>query len=282
MMGNGLAAGQPAPAAPAAKHDDWKWWRDNSTAIVGLLSVAIVAIRLLGVGRGDPEIAYAILQIGGTGTVLIATLVSTLGLIAIPACGIAAYFFVRAIKKSACSTRIFQLGCGSFIMLYIAAYMAPAEFLVISVGAAVLVVVIWRTVRALHTSHRAAQLLPVMLIAGYVLAVLLYQLASPTPWLPVQAITVARQKPFTGYVLSQDNGKTDILTSNPEGVVSIPSQEIQATEQCTPHNYDWDQATALGLLERVTRQIITYPACPTTLYTQSTLARDSHPSRTYP
>jgi hypothetical protein len=83
------------------KNDDWKWLKDNSTAFIALLSVAVVAIRLLAVSRGDPETAYAILQIGGTGSVLIATLVSTLGLLAIPGSATFGFYAWRTANETA-------------------------------------------------------------------------------------------------------------------------------------------------------------------------------------
>ena len=72
-----VVGASPATTQGGSGNNDSSWWQDNATVIIAVLSVAAVAIRLLGVSRGDPEIAYAILQTGGTGNVLIATLIST-------------------------------------------------------------------------------------------------------------------------------------------------------------------------------------------------------------
>jgi hypothetical protein len=247
----------PAPEQ-VVQGNEWSWWKDNSTVIIAILSVAVVAVRLLGVARGDPEIAFAILQIGGTGTVLIATLVSTLGLLAIPVCAV---FVYNAWEKRANATKLLVLAASSFGMFTIALYMAPAFLLVFSIPVLILAVIL-----SLSTPATGPQYLTGF-IAIYVIALFIYGLFSPTPWLPVQEIHIAGQRPFTGYVLSQANGAaSSILTSNPEGVISVPSQSILATEQCTPPLYQWEQATLFDLLEHSEHKLITYPACPSTPY----------------
>ncbi len=204
--------------------DDRSWWKDNSTVIITVLSVAVVALRLLTVSLGDPATAYAILQIGGTGTVLVATLVSTVGLLAIPACVIFGFYYFKHPKRDKLSSTQRRLMLGSTAILFcVALYMSPLLFLLY--GIAFLVPVFFISEK-LRTSFLPAYAF------GYIVAGLLFGLIfSPTPWLPAQAISVAGQKPFSGYVLSQANGETFILTSNPEGVISVSSQKIRATEQ---------------------------------------------------
>jgi hypothetical protein len=240
--------------------NDWSWWKDNSTVIIAILSVAVVAIRLLGVARGDPEIAFAILQIGGTGTVLIATLVSTLGLLAIPVCAV---FIYNTWENRKNATKFLVLTACSFGMLTIALYMAPAFLLAISIPLLILAVIL-----SLGTLSTGPQTLTGF-IALYVFGLFIFGLFSPTPWLPVQEIHAAGQGPFTGYVLSQDNGETSILTANPEGVISISSQKILATEQCTPPYYLWEQATIFEFISGWQSKLTTYPSCPSARYSQS-------------
>ncbi len=244
--------------APAAPGNDWSWWKDNSTVIVAILSVAIVAVRLLGVARGDPEIAFAILQIGGTGTVLIATLISTLGLLAIPACAILVY---NAWLENDSAIQRWILIASSFGMFTIALYMAPAFLLVASIPGLIAVIIL-----SVRTSATGPQYLTGFIVI-YIIVLFIYGLFSPTPWLPVQEIHITGQRPFTGYVLSQASGATSsILTSSPEGVISVPSQSILVTEQCTPPLYQWEQATLFDLLEHSEHKLVTYSACPSTPY----------------
>jgi hypothetical protein len=108
------------------------------------------------------------------------------------------------------------------------------------------------------------------------LAFVLYELVFPTPWFPMQAISVAGQKPFNGYVLSQADGKTFILTSWPVGVINLPSRTILATAQCTPSDYVEQQATIVEVFDRAVKHIlINYPSCPSTRYGQSDQVRST-------
>jgi hypothetical protein len=272
MTHDSLALGQEDPGTEgkekSANKDFWKRWQDNSPVIIGILSVAVVAIRLLGVSRGDPQIAYAILQAGGTGNVLIGTLVSTLGLLAIPS--LAAFgFHTFKHRRDKSLVEFHVLLAGSLAMLYIALYMAPIDFLVLGMVEAVAAVAaaLILTRREQESSWDGTKILSIF-ICIYVSVVLLFELASPTPWLPIQAISVAGQK-FSGYVLSQADGQTSILTYNPDLVISVPSQRILVATQCTPHYYIEEQATIVYMFERLINKLTDYPACPSARYSQS-------------
>jgi hypothetical protein len=259
MVHNGLEAAEVTPV----KKDDWKWWKDNSTVIIAVLSVAVVAVRLLGVARGDPEIAYAILQIAGTGTVLIATLVSTLGLLAIPAFAIFAFYARQSFAKERnfSSTQFQLLLASSFAMLVIALYMSPVFLLAYSLAWWIPLVILSLTIPTTGARYLF------IFVFAYVVGIFLYGLFSPTPWLPVQAISVAGRKPFAGYVLSQANGITSILTSDPEGVISPPSKSVLSIGQCTPPRYQLEQGTLFDWFEHVDHKLMIYPACPSAPYT---------------
>jgi hypothetical protein len=103
-------------------------------------------------------------------------------------------------------------------------------------------------------------------ICLYVLVISAYGLLSPTPWLPVQSISIPGQT-FEGYVLSQGNGQTSILTSNPEEIISKPSQSIlPATMQCTPSHFLEEQATLVYLIEDAIGKVATDEPCPSARY----------------
>jgi hypothetical protein len=282
MTHDGLALGKEDPGTEGKEEDPgtegkdfWKRWLDNSPVIVGILSVAVVAIRLLGVSRGDPQIAYAILQAGGTGNVLIGTLVSTLGLLAIPS--LAAFgFYTFKHRHDRSLVEFHVLLAGSLAMLYIALYMAPIDFLILGILEAVAAIAAARILehREPKSSWDGKKILS-LFICFYISVVLLFELASPTPWLPIQAISVAGQSPFSGYVLSQADGQTSILTYNPDGVINVPSQRVLATTQCTPHYYMEEQTTIVYAIERFINKLTNYPACPATRYSQSSQARGS-------
>lgn len=269
--------------------DDWSWWNDNSTVIIAILSVAVVAIRLPGVSRGDPQIAYAILQSGGTGNVLIGTLVSALGLLAIPVSALFAVFWYDAHRASKESEpgpgkSPFQkhvLLAATFASAYIVVYTAPIGALIIT-GLAIGAIFTWALVRHFRKEPEwrwglteAKKVLGVFTIA-YIVAVVLLEVANPTPWLPIQNFSVAGKGQFSGYMLSQADGETFILTSNPDEVISGPSQGFQFTSQCTPHHYIVEQATAVYVIEQLLNKVPDYPACLSARFSQSSPPRSTH------
>ncbi len=249
--------------SPVKKDDrnDWRWWTDNSAVLIGILSVAVVAMRLLGVARGDPETAYAILQVGGTGNVLIATLVSALGLLAIPATAILGFYAWDTRRTEQSPTRFYQLLVAACTMAFIALYMAPTASLILSVLilAPIIIIVIFAAAR--HWRSPRWKTLLALSVVAYIFLIVCYQAVSPTPWLPEQNITVIGRSPLTGYVLSQANDRTSILTSRGEEVLSVPSNRIQSIVQCTPHLYAWQQATFFAIIERSFHKLANYPPC---------------------
>jgi hypothetical protein len=248
----------------SGRKDSSSWWQDNSAVVIALLSVVVVAIRLLGVSRGDPQIAYAILQSGGTGNVLIGTLVSTVGLLAIPASAVFAVFWndaYRASKKIRSEPNsLFRghilLAAATLGATYIAIYTAPIGVLIISLGLAISAAFIWAVGTAVRLCRKktiwkwdslAVKKALEYCICAYILLIVGYEVASPTPWLPIQNFSVAGQGEFSGYMLSQVDGETFILTFNPDEVISVPSLRIRATTQCTSHHYIEEQATVVFL-----------------------------------
>jgi len=77
---------------------------------------------------------------------------------------------------------------------------------------------------------------------------------------------VADQVPFTGYVLSEANGKASILTSKPEEVIYLPTQSILRSVQCTPRLFLEEQATFVYLWEHSKHKLITHTSCPSVPY----------------
>ena len=275
-------------AEDPGRQGDRTSWQDNFAVIIGILSVAVVAIRLMGVARGDPAIAYAILQSGGTSNVLIGTLVSTLGLLAIPT-AVALFFYAIRTEKAHTLPRHILL-TAAFGMLYVSIYTAALASFVVAILVVIAVAIIrliwpfaqrliWRMPFVQNSEEkpeekwkwRGTTFLSVG-ICIYVSVVAGYEMFSPAAWLPVQAISVAGQRPFSGYVLSQADGNTSILTSNPDGVISVHSQSVQAT-QCTPRHYEEEQATIVYVVESWFQKITNYPSCPSTRYSQSSPAR---------
>lgn len=263
---NSLGAAVAVVTEESINQGDRSKWQDNLAVIIGILSVAVIAIRLLGVSRGDPAIAYAVLQDGGTGNILIGTLVSTLGLLAIPAFAALLFYAIRVEEKHTLPRHVLLTVAAG--VLYIAIYAAPVASFALGALEAIVVVFLLLFVSAWRDKAKSKTVLSVC-ICIYIGLVAIYEIASPTPWLPVQAISLAGQRPFSGYVLSQADGKTFILTSNPDGVISVRSQSVQSATQCIPHLYVEEQATLVYLFEHWRRKLANYPSCPTVRYSQS-------------
>jgi hypothetical protein len=238
----------------------WAWLKDNSAVIITVLSVTVVAIRLLAVSLGDPATAYAILQTGGVGTVLVATLVSTVGLLAIP------FWLILALYRANRDSSSIQgniISGARYILFFVALYMSPILYLGVGILLFALLMTFFRS-----EEERVNPL--ITFASGLLVAVLLSSVVlSPIPWLPSQAISVAGEKPFSGYVLSQANGETYILTASPEGVISVASQKILASEQCTPPFYLLEQETLLDWLNGLRHRLLAYSSCPATRYSQA-------------
>jgi hypothetical protein len=146
---------------------------------------------LLSVSRGDTETAYAILQAGGTANVLIATLISTLGLLAIPICvapGLDAEEWEK--KRHTTSPRFHVSFAGSLAMLYIVFYMSPVGLLLASIIYAIVVYVLWILWRKLrknrHKTFSHPRTYIIISICIYVLGLFVYEVGTPAPWFPVQ------------------------------------------------------------------------------------------------
>lgn len=188
-----------------------------------------------------------------------------------PAALILAYLWFT--NRSSKGSELHLLAAISIGTLYISLYMSP--FLLGLYSALFLLIVL--SVHHAKSTSRKSKVIITASIAALILGIFAFEFSSPTPWLPDQAIFVTGQEqgPFSGYVLAQADGQTSILTANPEGVITIPSQSILSTEQCTPHRYLWEQATLFDLVERSLHKLTTYPACPSTPYGQ--IGSGGHP-----
>jgi hypothetical protein len=256
----------PASAQGRSGNNGSSWWQDNSAVIIAALSVAVVAIRLLSVSRGDPEIAYTILQSGGTGNVLIATLTSTLGLLAIPICAALGLDAADTWGTRHISARFHLSFAALLALLYIVFYMAPVGLLLLSICFALFMYLIWLLAPGRRQNRHETLFRPktfvIIGICIYTLFLLVYEVSSPTPWLPVQKISIAGGIPFTGYVLSETNGLTSILTSKPEEVIYLRNQSILYSMPCIPPLYLEEQATLAYLFEHYRGKLFTYTNCP--------------------
>jgi hypothetical protein len=236
--------------------------------LVGVGSVAFIAIKLLTVAGGDPETAYAILQSQGTGAVLVGSLVSVVGLIAAP------FAFVlilhglkphRGVPSGPAMSHFYVIGFG---LLMVSVVTAPAGLLIESVVCALLLTA---AITAMHArfGSKARVRFPFNLASAnftlaYAMSIIIIGLISSSPWLPAENISLRHNLSFTGYVLSDSNGRILVLTYDPTGVVQFPQGDILGTRECEPHDYKWFQATPWELISGVLDSGLRayYSACP--------------------
>jgi hypothetical protein len=241
-------------------------WQNNLTLILGVLSLALIAIRLLTVAGFDPETAYDILQAEGTGDVIVGSLVSIVGLIFAPVGFILLYTY-RSQRRSVPRKPYahYQL-LGGLSLVVLTIFMSPFFVLLVSVIIVVIATLLSRSYRSWAQNKdikMAATLLsrlyrrssqeiekvtppPVSLgleaILIYAVAVIVIGFGSNNPWIPSQIIAAKHHPIFTGYVLSEANGELTILIRGPIEVVEISSQNVTLSE-CRPSRYFWEQET---------------------------------------
>jgi hypothetical protein len=283
--------------------DGPSWWQENLSLLIGSLSAAAIAVRLLVVSRGDPETAFAILQASGTGAVLVGTLVSVVGLAAAPI-GLLFFFYARRPQEAVLKTILYGAAAASF---YIALFTAQALELLAGIVIIILVRVLCakssqmreRALKSLGAGQTASaaaspsddessrysqaaskndsqpetlrkSLVPAwasIAIVIYLLFTLGAQTFSPKPWLPIEAITMHNGQKFSGYVLSDTNGMIYILTASPTGVIHVPITTILDTKNCSPGLSLSMQVTLAEIFETPYR--MSYGTCPSTRFNAS-------------
>jgi hypothetical protein len=256
-----------------SKDNSASWaWRDNIGLLAGTGSVAFIAVRLLSVAGGDPETAYTILQSQGTATIVVGSLISLVGLVAVPvAIAFMRYAYVHQPTDSNDRTSSYSLALSSGLAL-IAIYTAPAGELVASVVVA-LVFGYW-TSRLFHrkteldnSKRFSFKVISPHLLIIYFITIMIINVASVNPWLPSESISIKGGAPFSGFILSEGGTNALILTADPIGIVQLPRQDITGTAQCEMPEYAYKYATFGELLARVTHYFpdLRYPACPSGL-----------------
>ena len=228
----------------------------NWPVLAGVFSVGFVAARLLGASAHDPETAYAILQIQGTGNVIAGSLISGFGLIAAPLAVISfcAYKIRRDPNKASLA---WLAGIFGFIIV---AYTAPfGIFTALVALTAVFSFALWLirimfcyiARRKNKDSPPRARLSVYEMTAIYLgLTLLFFTVARLPPWLPAENI-IWKGSTLTVYVLSQDPAITYILQENPVRIGRLPTSEVTSQWYCSTPGYVFGDEPLVQLLRRI-------------------------------
>lgn len=263
-----LLASPPTPDPPSNSD---KPWLQHLTLLVGLTSVAFIAIRLLSVSAGNPETAYAILQAEGTGSVIVGSLISWVGLIAAPV-GIFAFWYLGVLgsRSRDSATALWQdtasVSLGIFVLAVIISYFTTPviSFLVITGSwlftcLVVLAVNVFTQRRAVKKVGFREKLPSIWTMAVLYLGLALVLLAVyGNPWVPPQNIVLRGHPAFSAYILSQTSDTTVILTRDHKLVRQIKTGQIISQEICQPPRYSLDQETLSQFLNSSKGS---YPRC---------------------
>jgi hypothetical protein len=249
---------EPAPGEPAASEPaPGSYWQNNLALLVGALSLAFIAVRLLTVTGYDPETAYYVLQATGTGAVVAGTLVSTVGLAAAALAGFVLlyHYCVKSRIDPSGSGASFAV-IGAVALIVIALITAPIVPL--------LALIVLTSVACLLTLKKGTGSRSRMnIILLYILTVIIVGSLITGIWIPAQRISAQGKPAFTGYILSEANGKLTVLTFNPVVITQISSLKV-ATEECRPYGY-WHEQETLGELINTFFDLserVSYRSCP--------------------
>ena len=242
----------------------------NWPLLAGVFSVGFIAARLLGASAHDPETAYAILQIQGTGNVIAGSLISGVGLIVAPLAVIS--FCAYKIRRDPNKASLAWLA--GIFGIFIVAYTAPFGIftaLVALTAASSLILWIMRSIFCWYARQKnnggppRARLSFYEITAIYLgLTLLFFTSYVLPPWLPAENIMVGKST-ITAYVLSQDPTTTYILQENPVKIIRLPTSEIISQTYCSTSGYLIGDEPLVQLLRRIgflaPGQAPIYPRC---------------------
>lgn len=223
-------------------------WREHIGLIFSVSLFVVVTLRVLGSADWDPTVALAIVQSGGAANVALASgLSSAPALVSLLFAYLAGRFCLDILTRRVDTWRWAPVIYGLFFV----PFLVPAVYLI---GAAILIALTFATRWGLERRHNqpgAGVQHPYSAAErrAWLVAVLGGQLliASMTPWLPSESLTVSDSKPFVGYVVSDDGDTTTILRK--EGSPKIERVDADAVNRsyCEEVTFwIWKPLTSMG------------------------------------
>jgi hypothetical protein len=234
----------------------WKVLSDNAILIPVALFTFVVTHVLLST-RGNIPIALGVIAAVGVPTVVVNTIVSSIGLIVtLVLLGTAGSLFrvVRWFKVT--SERPSRQQWGLVIALWVGVVLlAPVALLVLatlSLGGLLLIPVEDRK-KLISVSHLPRSNRVLVYTARITFSIFLFVftlLVLIQPWLPMESIEVKQQDPIKGYVLSEQGGWFSVLTEDSDSLLRIKNDAILSRRVCsnTPLITSWSDKPLPQLL----------------------------------
>ena len=240
-------------------------WLEHVGAAIGLFSLTAIAARVLIVSDYSSDTARALIQETGAVNVGLGAMVELLPVVAgfLWSVGVVVQLHL-AFRRQQASTPAQWMGLA--VMTTVAAGLAPlmylASFLVLSL-------LMWQASAPNQTPNRGWSLRgPWMaVVATFMALMLMYGIASRTPWLPAERIDLQGRPQLTAYVLAEDHGTLTVLRERPRTVTRIDRDLVEDRAICLIEGEEppawaaWGQYPLARLVSAGTEP--EYPACPT-------------------
>ncbi len=233
-------------------------WEEHATVIAAVASTVIVLMRLLAVAYFDPETAFAILQLAGTTTVVIGTLLASIWVV-VACVGVAIMRYLMQYELNLQRRAAFDraLFGGSVVILLTAPTIAALLLMAI--------VVIWMYVRRAYMGEGKGESKPSRAFGEFVLgvAIALTILLGAYPWMPLERLRVETQaRVHVGYVLRADSETIVVLDDKRRRIDYLDRKGLAVSrELCSRHGPIEAALIDEPILSYVLTTLPQYPKC---------------------
>lgn len=255
------------------------FFKEQLPFTAGIAATLFVAVRIFSAAAYNPTTAYGILQAEGTGTVIIGSLMPSLGIIPVALTSFLINYYDKLPKDEQGSFRSAYVGALAFLLV-IGIFITPIAGLVLMIIFDAFQIWIrgeWK--RNVKKDLEARKKLPAELqfeldraikklswqagrrkgglsvSTALVAVVFLLQSVNSPPWLPTEKIDVRGSSPLVGWVLSNSDTFTSVLTLSGR-IEYVTTSSIAGREICIA----FSQAPITKTIPEVTVHS-PYPAC---------------------
>jgi hypothetical protein len=232
-------------------------WSTHAALIASGAVGAVLVIRLLAVGEWDTSTAHAILQTGGTGTVLLGAMVSLVSAVLPGALAVAiarpAYRWGRGAGRPDAA-----LVMSTILFVLVALLVAPMVYLIVGVPVASFLAFLIGRADTGKPEDLATRDNLRMLATALVFGSASVLLVSAQPWLPREVLIITGGDRVVGYVLVANSDSTAVLQHQPRQVIYLDHGSVVRRAICDPERSWWWKRVPANYSQTATD----YPACP--------------------
>lgn len=222
------------------------WWRDHLPLLVGVGIPTLVAVRLMGVAKGNAQTAFAILRELGTGSVVVALVLQAL-LLGLPLViglgGLMAWLGHTPSAGTDPGQQVNRTARSIAIVVVTLVYTVSTSWIATLLSAALLVglcalaLPMWWSEREPFTLQlpKGAVLRFVLIGLGTLALVCALTVATQSPiWLPYESITTAGERPATVFVLTETDDELVVMSASSRLVRRIDASTVEQRHICQP------------------------------------------------